>query len=222
MNPQTEITHHQRRSIRMPGYDYARPGAYFVTVVTQNRECLLGQVTRGRMRLNQAGEIVWDEWTRSMMVRPEIELDEFVVMPNHVHGIVRIVAQAGPTPVHPMRTSGEIVGAYGHTPLPDSSAPDSSAPDSSVPNPRPPTFRSPSRTIGSFVRGFKSATTKRINEFRRTPGMPVWQRNYHEHIIRNDDELDRIRRYIAGNPGRWESDRNFVGRGVSPYAPEGP
>ncbi len=156
----------------MKGYDYSRAGAYYVTICTQNRECLFGEITDGQMVLNDAGKIVADEWMKTGEIRNEIELDEWVVMPNHFHGIVMI--RRGDPPVAP-------------TPRP-------------LPEPRP-------KSIGSLMSGFKSAVTKRINEIRKTPGMKLWQRNYYEHIIRNQNELNRIREYIANNPMKWEFDR---------------
>jgi len=101
---------HHRRSIRLKGYDYTRPGAYFITICTHNREPLFGRVVDGEMVLNALGEIVWEEWFRSARIRDEIELfpDEFVVMPNHVHGIVWIVETRDHTPP---------VGATGWSPL---------------------------------------------------------------------------------------------------------
>ena len=165
-------TKHHRRSIRMSGYDYAEEGAYFVTVVTHQRECLFGGIADGEMRVDGYGEVVRDEWLRSVQIRREIELDAFVVMPNHLHGIVVI----------------RDVGAHGRAPLP------------------PLAPHRPPRSLGSFVAGFKSAVTKRINEIRDAPGVPVWQRNYYEHVIRDEDDLDRVRRYIAENPLRWSED----------------
>lgn len=164
-----------RRSIRLKGYDYSQAGAYFVTLCTHNRECLFGKIVDGEMRLNELGHIVCEEWLRSAEIRPEIMLDAFVVMPNHLHGIVIF------TPV----------GAHGRAPLPS-------------PSPQPP-HRKP-RSLGSFIAGFKSVVTKRINQTRQTPGIPVWQRNYYEHIIRNQESLARIRRYIADNPAKWDVD----------------
>jgi len=162
---------HHRRSIRLRGYDYAQAGAYFVTICTQNRECLFGEIVDGQVALNVPGEVVAEEWLRSARIRGEIELDAFVVMPNHLHGIVVI----------------RDVGAHGRAPLPS-------------PPHRPP------RSLGSFVAGFKSVSTKRINAIRGTPGVPVWQRNYREHVIRDDHDLGRVRRYIAENPLRWDED----------------
>jgi len=161
----------QRRSIRLPGYDYAQAGAYFVTMVTRDRAGLFGEIVDGEMRPNQFGRIVVDEWERSSKIRRELETDAFVLMPNHIHGIV----------IH----SG-AVGATGRSPLQS--------------GPR-------HRSLGAFVGGFKSAITKRINESRETPGAPVWQRNYYEHVIRVEKELKRIREYIANNPLQWEMDR---------------
>ena len=162
---------HHRRSIRLREYDYAQAGAYFVTLVAHARECLFGRVVEGQTHLSMPGEVVAAEWLRSARIRGEIELDAFVVMPNHVHGIVVI----------------RDVGAHGRAPLPTA-------------------LRRSPRSLGSFIAGFKSAATKRINAIRGTPGVPVWQRNYYEHVIRDDDDLGRVRRYIAENPLRWDED----------------
>ena len=145
-------------------------GAYFVTVVTHQRECLFGEIADGQALLTDCGEAVAQEWRRSTKIRREIQLDAFVVMPNHIHGIVIMGGRTA-------------VGAHGRAPL----------------------HRAP-RSLGSFVAGFKSAVTKRINEMRGAPGLPLWQRNYYEHIIRDEDELDRVRQYIVDNQARWEDD----------------
>jgi putative transposase len=179
---------HHRRSIRLQGYDYSSAGAYFVTICANARAyghtpLLFGKIVGGEMRLNEAGRIVEEEWRLSATLRTEIELDECVVMPNHVHGIV-IINEHRDHPPQYENAAVPSVGAYGHTPL-----------------------RSPSKTIGAMIRGFKSSATKRINQLRGTPGIPVWQRNYYEHVIRNEDSLDRIRLYIAENPARWAYDR---------------
>ncbi|MBI3223187.1 MAG: transposase [Nitrosomonadales bacterium] len=174
-----------RRSLRLKGYDYSQAGAYFVTVCVCNRECLFGEIEGGMMRLNKYGEIVASEWLRSADVRSEIECGEFVVMPNHLHGIVHIVGAYGNTP----SSRDEHKMAYSH--------------NKGV-LPYAPT--SPSRNIGAMVRGFKSAVSRRINEIRGTPGEPVWQRNYYEHVIRNDDDYNCIAEYIANNPQRWMED----------------
>lgn len=169
---------HHRRSIRLPGYDYAQPGAYFVTVCTHNHALLFGDVAGDRVALNEYGRVAHDEWLASSQIRRELELDAFVVMPNHIHGIVWIVSRdVGAAPA-------SRVGAHGRAPL----------------------QRAP-RSLGAFIAGYKSAVTKRVNELRQTPGTPVWQRNYWEHVVRTEETLEAIRQYIADNPARWSLDR---------------
>lgn len=163
---------HRRRSIRLRGYDYSQPGAYFVTIVTHDRECLFGEIVEGQMRLSPYGRIATEEWARTADVRTNVVLDTFAVMPNHIHGIIIITGRgtAAPCPYEP---------AFGK----------------SIPHALP-----------TIIGQIKSITTKRINIIRDTPGLPVWQRNYYEHVIRNDHELDRIREYIANNPMQWAMD----------------
>lgn len=175
MNPDPEKR--RRRSIRLRAYDYTQAGAYFITIVAQDRTMLFGDIAGGETQLNDFGRIVEDEWQKSSIVRREIALDLFIVMPNHVHGIVNIIDCP--------------VGATGRSPL-------RSGP--------------PPRSLGAFVAGFKSAATKRINELRHTPAAPVWQRNYYEHVIRDDGELLRVREYIQNNPLQWENDRENPSR----------
>ena len=181
-------TDRSRSSIRLKNYDYSQPGAYFVTICTQNRSCLFGNVVDGQMVLSRLGEIVDKEWARTPQVRQEIELDVFQVMPNHVHGIVVITRESK------SNCNGDIggdVGAHGRAPLQS---------DQGFGHMRPP------KSLGSFVAGFKSAATKHINVERGAPGHPVWQRNYYEHVIRNENELDTIRSYIVNNPVNWSKD----------------
>ena len=177
---------HHRRSIRLKGYDYSQPCAYFITICTHNRECLFGEIVDRSMVLNKFGLFVQNEWKNTSLVRRNVIVDEYIVMPNHVHGILIItdddtdhrrgVLQYAPTVSHEF-------------PLSDTN-----------------TFHSPSKTIGAIIRGFKSATTKQINQMRQSPGIPVWQRNYHERIIRNENELNKIRHYIINNLLNWTND----------------
>ena len=193
---------HDRQSIRLRGYNYARPGAYFITICTHGRVCLFGQVEKGRMYLNALGRIVAEEWKRSADIRAEIEVDAYVIMPNHIHGIVLITPSGGRDDEYDMRgydmqaggPSAPAVGATGRSPLPDGPLPDGYDPGP------------PPKSLGALVAGFKSAATKRVNRHRQTPGAPVWQRNYHDRVIRNAREWRRIRRYIATNPARWHTD----------------
>lgn len=159
-------------------------GTYFVTIVAHHRERLFGQIVDDEMLLNDFGRIVCEEWLKTAQIRAGVELieNEYVVMPNHFHGIINIVNSDGRGD-----QPDETVGAYGHTPLRNS-------------------FQSPSQTLGAIVRGFKSAVTTRINVSRNTPGAPVWQRNYYEHIITTDREYETIAAYIANNPSNWIND----------------
>jgi REP element-mobilizing transposase RayT len=201
----------RRHSIRLPGYDYARPGAYFVTICTKSGESVFGAVVEGEVRLKEAGRIVQEEWARSASVRREIVLDEYVIMPNHLHGIVLIkVGATGRSPLQsrsPLR-AGEVVFPA-RSPLRSGEVvfpARSPLPSGEVSRPGP-----GARSLASFVGGFKSAATKRINVLRRTPRLAVWQRNYYEHIIRDEDDLRRIRQYIANNPLAWSMDEENQG-----------
>jgi len=174
------VTPHHRRSIRLKGYDYTAEGGYFITIVTSERKNLFGEIINGEMQPNPLGEIAREEWFRSAVIRPYIELfaDEFVVMPNHIHGIIWLVgrgtARRAPTDGIPM------VEQFG----------------------KPVTA-----SIPTIVRAYKSAVTKRINVLRNTPSSLVWQRNYFEHIITTDREYDSIAEYIFANPQNWGVDR---------------
>jgi putative transposase len=166
---------HHHRSLRLKDYDYAQAGAYFVTIVTRDRACLFGDVVDADMRLNRYGEIARTDWQAIPKHFPDVALDIFLVMPNHVHGIISING-----------------GARHAVPLPS-------------PFER---FGKPvSGSIPTIVRSFKSIVTKDINELRHTPGASIWQRNYFEHVIRDEESLNRIRQYILDNPARWEFDR---------------
>lgn len=234
---------HHRRSIRLKGHDYSRPGAYFITICTQDRLHLFGEVKNGKMILNEFGIIVAEEWKRSEEIRKEINMDVFVIMPNHIHGILMI----NPLPDSnrfdrdkPIETNGTVgldetimgadgtpVGATGRSPLRHPSPIPNPSPGHhhlSQPGNDPPRPYGSSiinkieqlsasnsngpkpKSVGSFVAGFKPAVSKRINEKRGTPGSPVWQRNYYDHIIRNEQEFTAIRYYIINNPVNWKQD----------------
>ena len=164
---------HHRRSIRLKGYDYSRAGAYFITICTHGRECILGDLVDGEMRLNEYGDIVRGEWLNLPNRFPDIELDAVVIMPNHIHAIIAIHA----------------VGVIHELPL------------------RNDTKHRRTMLIPKIVGYVKMNTAKRINQSRNTPGARVWQRNYHEHVIRNEADLARIRKYVANNPRKWDMDR---------------
>ncbi len=184
---------HHRRSIRMAGYDYARNGAYFVTICVKNRLCLFGDVVEGKMRRNEAGRIVEHAWRDLPNHNAGIALDAFVVMPNHVHGIIIIT---GGGPASPGADSGRSdcpVGA-GSEPAPTAA------------QTRPAGLKH--HGLPEIIRQFKTFSALRINRLRGTPGVSVWQRNYYEHIIRGSESLYRIRQYIHTNPARWAFDHD--------------
>ncbi|GEO04805.1 hypothetical protein AAE02nite_24690 [Adhaeribacter aerolatus] len=190
-NPQI----HHRRSIRLSGYDYSQAGAYFITLCTHNREHLFGEVVGGTMHLNEYGKIAANEWARTPEIRPQVALDVYVIMPNHMHGILII------------HSRDESHSSQTH--LPNSHSSQTHSPQSHSANKgesdSPP--RSPSDTIGAMVRGYKSAVTKNINLI--CPGTVVWQRNYYEHIIRNEQAYQTISEYIVNNPSKWNSDKFY-------------
>lgn len=166
---------HHRRSIRLKGYDYTQAGVYFVTICVAQRECLFGEIVDGEMRLNEYGRIVAEEWARTATMRSNVELGEFVVMPNHAHGIIVL-------------TDNDVGARRRLAPTTEQ-------------------FGKPiAGSLPTIIRAFKSAVTYRINILRQTSGAPVWQRNYWEHIIRNERELERIRAYIINNPANWSID----------------
>ncbi|SFV34330.1 transposase [Thermoflavifilum thermophilum] len=174
---------HHRRSIRLRGYDYSSAGAYFITICTHNRECLFGDIVDGKMRLNEWGEIAQQCWLQIPNHFTNTSLDEFMIMPNHMHGIITI--------------NGNTVGAIHELPL------QNELPLHSDP------YQLRKMLLPKIIGYFKMNVAKQINEHRQTPGQPMWQRNYYEHIIRDDDDLNRIREYIINNPLKWESDEHY-------------
>ena len=196
----------------MQGFDYTRAGAYFITLCTHDRAWLFGDSLNGIVQLNPMGEIARAEWTRTGQVRPRVTIDAFVVMPDHLHGILVIEGQLD-TPAGVDAPSAVDTPPGAHT-YPGADAPPGRGTLQRAPTPTPwdraPTserFGHPtSGSIPTIVRLYKSTTTKRINILRGTPGMPVWQRNFYEHIIGSETELHAIRRYIRENPLRWALD----------------
>ena len=181
---------HHRRSIRLKGYDYAQEGVYFVTVCIQDRACLFGAVADGEMQLNNSGQIAKAAWDDMPARFPSVRLDAFIVMPNHVHGIIMVGAQF----IAPQKTPPTIVGAQFIAP---SDGFGTATIDQGAINRAP--------TLGEMVRAYKAASTRLI----RQAGTPdfAWQRNYYEHVVRDEESLDRIRQYILDNRARWEFDR---------------
>ncbi len=167
----------KRKHLRLMDYDYSEPAAYFVTMCTKDRVHLFGEIVNGVMHLNRLGGIVQESWNALANHFSAIELDEFVIMLNHVHGIIVIVDPVGP--IH------------------ESALPKTVAERRAM-------------LLPKIIGRFKMNSAKRINELRGMPGVPIWQRNYFDHIIRNDKSLHRIRDYIAANPQRWQYDKENV------------
>jgi putative transposase len=177
---------HHRRSIRLQNYDYTMPGAYFVTTCTRERACLFGMIQDREMWLNDAGRMLEQWWFELNRKFSMVDTDEFVIMPNHFHGIVVITdipvgadlrvgpVSEGGNPAH----QGADAGAPLHTVI------------------------QWFKTImtNEYIRGVNSASWP---SFR----VRLWQRNYYEHIIRDDKSLHRIRQYISDNPSHWAFDR---------------
>ena len=225
---------HHRRSIRLKGYDYSQAGLYFITICCDNRMCLFGNVVNGEMELNDAGKIAYACWMEIPNHFPNAVLHEHIVMPNHVHGIVELVGAKHFSPDMPdMPEMPEMPNTSNASNTPNEYFPDNNrakhfSPDmpntsntSNTPNEYFPDnnrakgfspLRSPSKTIGSVVRGFKIGVTK---WFRNTmaddfpPQRQVWQRNYHEHIIRNEQSYQTISEYIINNPTKWADDKFY-------------
>ena len=167
-----------RRSIRLSGHSYSQDGAYFVTVVTRERMTLFGDVIDGDMRLNDTGRMISQLWEWLETRYPYVRLDEYVVMPNHLHGVIVL---------------GDLDAGGSRT-----------APTGVVNGNRVDTARR--KPLGRLVGAFKTVTTKQANLAKGTPGQVLWQRNFYERIIRSDQEWNRIREYIANNPLKWEED----------------
>ncbi len=179
---------HHRRSIRLKGFDYSSEGAYYVTIVAQGRECLFGEIVDGKMKLNEAGEMVVKWWNELTNKFPNIELGEFIVMPNHFHGIIFIMANVGADlRVCPDGEENTSIQKGEHTGSP---------------------LRIP---LSQMIQWFKTMTTNEyIRGVKQSNWKPfigkVWQRNYYEHIIRNEKELQQKTDYILDNPSRWDED----------------
>ena len=175
-----------RQSVRLPDFDYSQPGAYFVTIVTQDRKILFGQIVGGEMELNDIGRMVRAAWIAIPEHYPMVELGEFVIMPNHFHGIIAICVG---------ESQGINVGARHAVPRPFSEKEGFGKPVSG--------------SLSTIMRSFKSATTKAFHEFSGDSEDRLWQRSFYEHVIRNERDYRAIYEYIVANPMNWEMDDEF-------------
>ena len=164
-------------SKRLPRHDYSQPGAYFITICAADRLCIFGEIVDGDMRLNANGLIVAKQWSGLPSHYQSVSLDQFVIMPNHVHAIMWLTnggstsVGAGFQPAHPSHPT------------------------------------KPRHGLPEIIRGFKTYSSIEINRLRGTLGKPVWQRNYYEHVVRTENDLEAIRKYIVENPLKWAEDQ---------------
>lgn len=178
---------HHRRSIRLSDYDYTQDGVYAVTICTHERACLFGEVIGEAMVLNTLGQIAEACWTAIPTHFPQIELDAFVIMPNHMHGMV-VINQKPVISLKPNIGENDGVGARHASPLQKARG-------------------TAKGSLGAIVGSYKSAVSKRINDARATPGAPLWQRNYYEQVVRNDTMFHALCEYIWANPANWTLDQ---------------
>jgi REP element-mobilizing transposase RayT len=181
-------------SARAGWLDYSSPGKYFITICTAYHECIFGRIENDEMKLSEQGIIAWEEWSKSFEIRSELICDAFVIMPNHLHAVLWIVEMDGNRKNDiELRLTGSQKIKMGY---------EKSQINYGV------AYRPP-KSISSFVGGFKSAATSRINELKQFHGISVWQARFHDHIIRDEAEYFRIVRYIKSNPQNWKEDKYY-------------
>ncbi len=178
---------HHRQSYRLKSYDYSSQGAYFITITTHDREYVFGDIQNGKMELNGYGQILQEIWNHLPRYFPSIDLDEFIIMPNHIHGIISVGAPF----MAPFHDMAPLIGINegvikDHGVMPDTGA-INCAP-----------------TVGRVIRYFKAKTAYSIHQL--DPSISVWQRNYYDRIIRTNRELEHVRQYIRDNPKNWGQD----------------
>jgi REP element-mobilizing transposase RayT len=167
---------HHRRYIRLKDYDYTQEGAYFITICTKDKQCIFGDIKQGEMKLNLLGSMAHQYWQEIPQHFPHINLDVFVIMPNHIHGILWIVKTIPKE--DKTRDYGKMIPG----------------------------------SIPTIIRSYKSIVTKKINIICNQKGIScVWQRNFYEHINRNETSLEEIRKYIINNPLNWDTDDENIG-----------
>jgi putative transposase len=189
---------YRRRSIRLKGYDYSKPGYYFVTLCTKDRECILGEIASSKMILNEMGKMVDCIWRELPIYFLFISIGQYIIMPNHFHGIIKIDDQN--KDLHNCR------GLINQTPTGNQTQKINLPPTSDQIPDDWMMMKNPKITLGKIVRYFKA---KSAVEIRNKMGNSFcWQRNYHEHIINDENELTHIRKYIQDNPVNWINDED--------------
>ncbi len=177
-----------RQSTRLKDYDYSQAGGYFVTIVIQNRKCLFGEIEDGEIKLSSFGKIINFHWNNIPQHFPYVKLDEFIIMPNHIHGIINII-ENNVGAMHSIEKSyknGNIVQENASPLQPIGTKP---------------------RSLSAVIQNYKSVTCREINRVRKSQGKKLWQRSFYDHVIRNETELNNIREYIIYNTVRWDRDK---------------
>ena len=191
---------HNRQSIRLHGYDYSQSGAYFITICAYKKQNIFGTIVDAEMKLNLAGQYAFAQW---MMIPKRfniVELGEVIIMPNHIHGIIVIQSGRGDTQ---RGTSGLDNGDPGAREWLISNPSPLQENDNTQPNG---TIRG---SIGAIIQNFKSSVSRKINAMPKMKGIKIWQKNYYDHIIRDEEDYARIVEYIRNNPQSWEKDELF-------------
>jgi putative transposase len=184
---------HHRRSIRLKDYDYSQAGAYYVTICCNQRRFLLGEIINGVMQLNLIGQTVEASWNSLPRHFSFIELDAFIVMPNHVHGIIVITENCRG------EAFGQTINETNKKSLNPNASPSTDANQPIIP------CGTKSGSLGAIIQNFKSVATRRVNSLTRNKGT-IWQRDYYEEIIRDEKAYENLRRYILENPLKWNED----------------
>jgi len=161
-------------TLSIPEFDYSQPGAYYVTIVTHDRKSIFGRIINGDMELNDIGKMVKEVWMAIPDHFPNVEMGEYVIMPNHIHGIISITVEATHASPLPRISKGPMPGS-----------------------------------IGAIIGSYKSAATRSFHKIQNSHENSLWQRNYYEHIIRNERDYQAIYEYILANPINWEEDEEF-------------
>jgi len=212
------------QSHRMPNWDYSNSGYYFITIVTPNRECNLGEIVKtsdgASVNLSDFGKIVKNEWYKSFDIRNELFLDEFIIMPNHLHAIIILekIKNKKTINMNGLHGTGTHVETHGRASLQSPEQSIKPSTEQSIKQSTEPIFIRKPKSISSFIAGFKSAIYSKIDDYidENNLNIPKYNRNnhffqpnYHDHIIRNNAEYERIKKYIINNPLNWDKDKFY-------------